>query len=330
MTADYGIDQKQSEGNTVVFICYETTTGREFAGHLKKALNRVRIDSFVADEDIPKGANWRTAIDKAIKECRYFILIITIQACYSDEVEREIKLANDFHKLVLPCKLEGINRSLTSRLPIVGEEAQQIDFTSATDLANKVTLEVFNRESANRLRGVLDIIVFRHLPSEELLHGLKEGSVSKHGLLGMHFPNLDLRGVNFAGFTLMGSVFSGSNLDNTDFSDAALMGADFSFCSLRETKMVGASLMGAVFNHADLREACLKGTAVMGAKLIQADLRKVEVQRTIFGDADLDGADLRGVDFDDPTLQTICSARNWRKAKLDSLVLAWLEKNCIP
>lgn len=318
--------------NAMVFICYETTTGKEFATHLKEALNRVHIDSFVSDKDIPKGTNWRTAIDNDIKDCRYFVLIITIQACYSDEVKREIELANDFHKLVLPCKLEGVSRSLTSRLPLVGEETQQIDFTSATDLANKVTQELFNRESTNRLRAVLDLdmVIFRNLPSEELLKGLKEGFVSKHGLLGRHFPNLDLRGLNFAGFTLMGSVFSGSNLDNADFSDASLMGADFSFCSLRKVKMVGASLMGVEFRHADLREACLKGAALMGAKLNQADLWKVEVEHTIFGDADLEGTDLRDVDFDNLTLRTICLARNWQKAKLDSMTLAWLERNCAP
>jgi uncharacterized protein YjbI with pentapeptide repeats len=309
-----------------VFICYETTTGKEFASHLKEALDRVRIDSFVADEDIPKGADWRTIIDNAIKGCKYFVLIITIQACYSDEVKREIKLANEFHKLVLPCKFGGVIRTLTSRLPVVGKEVQQIDFTSAADLANKVTQEIFNRESANRLRAALDIRAFQPLELEELLQGVKEGSISKHGLLGQHFPNQDLRGLNFAGFSLMGSVFTGSNLDNVDFSDAALMGADFSFCSLRKVNMIGASLMGAEFRHADLRGACLKRAALMGAKLNQADLREIEVEGTHFGDADLEGTDLTGIIFDNITLWSIRSARSWRKAKLDASTLAQLNE----
>lgn len=312
----------------MVFICYETTTGKEFASHLKEALNRVHIDTFVADEDVPKGADWRTIIDNAIKHCKYFVLIITIQACYSDEVKREIELANDFHRLVLPCRFGGVNRLLTSRLPFVGEEIQQIDFTSAADLANKVTQEIFNRESISRLRATLNIGVFQDLPLRRLLQGLREGSVSKHGLLGKHFPNLDLRGLNFARFTLMGSVFSRSNCDNVNFSDAALMGADFSFCSLREASMVGASLVGAEFRHADLRKACLRGAALMGANLNKADLREAEVERTAFMDADLEGTDLRDVNFDDITLRSVCSARNWRKAKLDPTALAWLERNC--
>jgi len=314
----------------MVFICYETTTGKEFASHLKEALNRVHIDAFVADEDVSKGADWRASIDNAINHCKYFVPIITFQACYSDEVEREIELANDFHKLVLPCRLRGVSRSLTSRLPFVGEETQQIDFTSAADLANKVTQEIFNRESTSRLRAALDIGVFQDLPLEELLQGLKGGSVSKHGLLGKHLPNLDLRGLSFAGFTLMGSVFTGSNLDNVDFSDASLMAADFSFCSLREANISGASLMGADFRHADLRKACLKGAAFMRAKLNQADLRGVEIERTTFVDADLEGTDLGDVHLDDVTLWSICSARNWRNAKLDRTALAWLERNCAP
>lgn len=310
-----------------VSVCYETTTGKEFATHLKEALSRIRIDSFVADKDVPKGANWRATIDNAIKGCKYFVLIITIPACYSDEVKREIKLANDFHKLVLPCKLEGVDRALTSRLPLVGEEAQQIDFTSADDLANKVIQEIFNSESTKRLRGVLEgIRSFQPLEPEDLIQKVKEGSISKHGLLGRHFPNQDLRGVNLAGFDLMGSVFTRSNLDNVDFSNAALMGADFSFCSLREVNMTGASLMGAEFRHADLRGACLKRAALMGAKLNQADLRGIEVEGTLFGNSDLEGTDLRDIIFDNVTLRSTRSALNWRKAKLDASTLAWLNE----
>jgi len=170
--------------DVMVFICYETTTGKEFASHLKAALSRVRIDSFVADEDIPKGSNWKMIVDQAIKDCKYFVAVITIQACYSDEVKREIELANDFHKLVLPCRYGGIDRSLTSRLPIVGLETQQIDFTSPTDLANKVTRELFKRESTDRLRATLETPRLSRFTSGEAGSGIERTLCVKARITG--------------------------------------------------------------------------------------------------------------------------------------------------
>ncbi len=120
-----------------VFISYETTTGLSYATNLKKALARMSISAFVANEDIPKGKPDNEVIDDAIRECTYFVVVITSAAISSDEVKREIKLANQLSKYIIPAKSYTVERTDTNMLPIVGY-LEQVDFESKETLADQV------------------------------------------------------------------------------------------------------------------------------------------------------------------------------------------------
>lgn len=63
-----------------VFISYETTTGLEFAKHLRKALRRQKISSFVAGADIDFGKDPSNTIRLNLEGCRFFVPILTITA----------------------------------------------------------------------------------------------------------------------------------------------------------------------------------------------------------------------------------------------------------
>jgi len=129
----------------VVFISYETTTGLSYASNLKKALEKVGISAFVANEDIQRGTPDRRVIDDAILDCKYFVVVMTIVAVWSDEIRREIELANKLGKNIIPCKPCTVGRVLTKTLPIVGD-LQQIDFESKEHLADQVVTEILKRE----------------------------------------------------------------------------------------------------------------------------------------------------------------------------------------
>ena len=87
----------------LVFISYETTTGLSYSSHLKEALRKINIPAFVADEDIPEGTKWGGIIDKAITDCEYFVVIMTMSAILSsDEIKHEIELANQLNKHIIP------------------------------------------------------------------------------------------------------------------------------------------------------------------------------------------------------------------------------------
>lgn len=135
-----------------IFICYETLTGLDYAKHLKKALKKIGRSAFVADEDIKKGEPEREDIDKTIKECKYFIVIVTFAALESEEVKREIDLVQKFNKnlkqkkIIIPCKEKEVYRSWLSKLPVISE-LQQIEFENKEDLARKVISEILKRET---------------------------------------------------------------------------------------------------------------------------------------------------------------------------------------
>ena len=129
-----------------VFICYETTTGLGYAKHLKEALGKMDRSAFVANEDIKKGEAGQKVIDEAIKECEYFIVIITFPALRSEEVKREINLAQSFDRTIIPCKEKEVYASWLSKLPIISG-LQRIEFKNEEELANRVISEILKRET---------------------------------------------------------------------------------------------------------------------------------------------------------------------------------------
>ncbi len=129
-----------------VVISYETTTGLSYASHVKKALNKINISAFVADEDISKGTKWDNVIDEAISECKYFVLIMTMGAILSpDQIKHEIELANKLNKNIVPCKPHTVSRMMTRTLPVV-YDLQQIDFYDKEDLAEQIITEIMKKE----------------------------------------------------------------------------------------------------------------------------------------------------------------------------------------
>lgn len=113
---------------------------------MKEALQKDIFSAFVADEDVPKGTQGRNVIDEAIGDCRYFMVIMTFVAIRSsDEVKREIELANKLNKIIIPCKPRTVDRFSTSMLPVVGG-LQQVDFDAKEDLADQIVTLIIKWE----------------------------------------------------------------------------------------------------------------------------------------------------------------------------------------
>ncbi|AEG18744.1 TIR domain-containing protein [Methanobacterium paludis] len=61
-----------------IFISYETLSGRNYAEHLKKALEKSKnpeFKVFLASEDIMEG-EWKKKIDRSIEESNFFYCYI--------------------------------------------------------------------------------------------------------------------------------------------------------------------------------------------------------------------------------------------------------------
>lgn len=137
-----------------VFICYETTTGLDYAKHLKGALenknkSNINKSAFVAYEDTEVGKPLREVINEAIKACKYFVVIVTVLAIEAKEVKREIKVADSLPHLkgnIITCREKSVDRLRLSELPII-ISLQQIDFESKEELVRKVITEIHKKET---------------------------------------------------------------------------------------------------------------------------------------------------------------------------------------
>jgi hypothetical protein len=83
-----------------VFLCHKKSSGKDFADHLKAGLEELGYHSFLDSKDIPKMTDgveeWVAIRDQALKESKYFILLITPGFELSPEVLKELKMAREF------------------------------------------------------------------------------------------------------------------------------------------------------------------------------------------------------------------------------------------
>ena len=84
-----------------VFISYsskDTKSREEICGKLEAA----GIKCWYAPRDIRPGEEWADAITNALQRCKVFLLIFTENANDSSQVLREVGLAADFKKTIIP------------------------------------------------------------------------------------------------------------------------------------------------------------------------------------------------------------------------------------
>src|SRR3712207_6858665 len=75
--------------------------------------------------DIPSGADWDYEIDKALYDCRHFLIVLSPEAVSSKEVRSELRAALNADKTIVPVLYKAcrIPRNLTL--------IQYTDFTPA-------------------------------------------------------------------------------------------------------------------------------------------------------------------------------------------------------
>ncbi|MBQ3015954.1 MAG: TIR domain-containing protein [Clostridia bacterium] len=89
------------------FISY-STKNQAAADSLRDLLKKNRIDSWMAPYDIPVGSKYANVINKAIKECSCFILLLTNASQNSVWVSKEVERAICYKKPLFPIQLEDI------------------------------------------------------------------------------------------------------------------------------------------------------------------------------------------------------------------------------
>jgi hypothetical protein len=91
-----------------------------------KALRQEGLDVWLDLEDIAGATFWRKEIVEAIAECSVVLFFATKPSCSSDSVSKELALANEEKKPILPVFLDDVEISTDLRYQIAG--LQHIDW----------------------------------------------------------------------------------------------------------------------------------------------------------------------------------------------------------
>ena len=90
-----------------VFISY--SQGDEFAAERVRAfLEGNGFSCWIASRDIPAGQDFGAAIAGAIRGCRIVVLVFSSRANTSRQISRELKLADDASRIVVPLRIEDV------------------------------------------------------------------------------------------------------------------------------------------------------------------------------------------------------------------------------
>lgn len=109
----------QENTNPVVenIACQEQDTPRVFISHDSDDAGRVAkyvkllenngVPCWIAPRDIPYGSNYAREIPIAIENSHCFIVFVSKKSQSSEEIEKEIEIANKFGKRIIPAKLDN-------------------------------------------------------------------------------------------------------------------------------------------------------------------------------------------------------------------------------
>ena len=113
-------------GNKHTFVCY----AREDEGFVLRLASELMGGGaavWIDQWDIPSGADWDYEIDRALYDCRHFLIVLSPAAVESEEVRSELRTALEEGKRVVPVLYRPCR--VPRRLRLI----QHIDCTGAAD-----------------------------------------------------------------------------------------------------------------------------------------------------------------------------------------------------
>lgn len=131
-----------------VFLCYHSAGGQDYALHLWRKLPDYGLRAFINIKDVDEiyeqeSDEYRQVIDKAIKNCKYFIIIMTRGFKDREEIKREYKLARDTERKIIHCKYHNLEHK-NCIMNINGKDydlskIDYVSFSNNSNLYNRIT-----------------------------------------------------------------------------------------------------------------------------------------------------------------------------------------------
>jgi len=92
-----------------VFISYRRKDGSDLARYIHDHLDKMGIDVFFDVEDLVTGMRFAAVLEKEIINREFFLILVTREALGSIWVQREIKVALDHRKRIIPLVIKGFD-----------------------------------------------------------------------------------------------------------------------------------------------------------------------------------------------------------------------------
>ncbi len=102
-----------------VFISY-SRRDTEVVDRIVKALVDAGVNAWIDREDIRAGNSWRLQIVEAIDTCDVFVLALSPNSAASDNVRKEIDLAQDSGRVIVPIVLDAVKIPAAIRYQLAG------------------------------------------------------------------------------------------------------------------------------------------------------------------------------------------------------------------
>jgi hypothetical protein len=134
-TGEIPIDLKNK--SRTIFISY-SRRDTAFADRLIHELEERGFDVWVDRQDIRGGSSWRASISQAMRQCQAVILVLSPRSAASENVAKELSLADHHKRPIIPVSLEPCAIPAALEFQLAG--LQIIEFTQAgfSDSMDKV------------------------------------------------------------------------------------------------------------------------------------------------------------------------------------------------
>lgn len=142
-----------------VFISY-STKNQASADAMKDLLNRSGIETWMAPGDIPVGSKYAYVINKALKHCSCFLLMLSNDAQNSIWVAKEVERAINYHKPIFSVQIEDMILNDEFEFYISTDQLVAVRKIDKNAKEIKKLLQsvkaVLKEESSNEVEGVHD------------------------------------------------------------------------------------------------------------------------------------------------------------------------------
>ena len=156
---------------TNIFISHSSQDRQ--ASNLAKELEKYGLDIWISKQNIRGGQKWEKSIKQGIRDCDFFVIVLSSNSVVSSEVIKEFKLAFNHNKIIIPVVVESIDSSVLKE-----GLWKSIELTQQIDLVENWESGI--RKILSSVRGKIEVFIAHATEDTESAKTLSH-MLSKYG-----------------------------------------------------------------------------------------------------------------------------------------------------